>query len=68
MDLFFYGNFSRTCYLKRLDKEVRDYWNQSKNLLEILPYLSTMGIKMERWQADANVVRLVAGAVENDSI
>lgn len=51
-----------------LRNEVRDYWNQRKTLIEILRYLSTMGIKIDHWQADANAARLLAGAVENDSI
>ena len=51
-----------------LRNEVRDYWNQRKTLIEILSYLSTMGIKMEHWQGDAAASRLLAGALENDSI
>ncbi len=51
-----------------LRNEVPGYWNQRKNLIEILRYLSTMGIKIAHWQADADAARLVAGAVENDSI
>jgi len=51
-----------------LRNEVQNYWNQRKTLIEILRYLSTMAIKMEHWQVDAKVARLLAGAVENDSI
>jgi putative DNA methylase len=48
--------------------EVRDYWTQRKNLIAILRYLATMGIKTPHWGHDAEAARLLAGAVENDSI
>jgi len=51
-----------------LRAEVRDYWNQRKNAIEILCYLATMGFKMEHWSVDAAAAKLLAGALENDSI
>jgi putative DNA methylase len=51
-----------------LRSEVRDYWTQRKNLIAILRYLATMGIKTPHWGPDAEAARLLAGAVENDSI
>jgi putative DNA methylase len=51
-----------------LRTEVRDYWTQRKNLIAILRYLATMGIKTPHWGNDAEAARLLAGAVENDSI
>ena len=51
-----------------LRNEVRDYWNQRKSSLEILRYFAAMGFKIPHWEMDADAARLVAGAVENDSI
>ena len=51
-----------------LRTEVQDYWPQRKHLLEILRYLSTMGLKLPHWQVDAKAAQLLAGAVENDSV
>jgi len=51
-----------------LRTEVQDYWPQRKHLLEILRYLSTMGLKLSHWQVDAKAAQLLAGAVENDSV
>jgi hypothetical protein len=51
-----------------LRTEVQDYWPQRKNLLEILRYLSTMGLKLPHWQVDAKAAQLLAGAVENESV
>ncbi|WP_416666333.1 anti-phage-associated DUF1156 domain-containing protein [Egbenema bharatensis] len=51
-----------------LRAEVRDYWNQRKNLIEILRYLSTMGFKMGQWAIDAKAAELLAGALENDNV
>jgi hypothetical protein len=51
-----------------LRTEVQDYWPQRKHLLEILRYLSTMGLKLPHWQVDAKAALLLAGAVENDSV
>jgi hypothetical protein len=51
-----------------LHTEVKDYWSQRKHLLEILRYLSTMGLKLPHWQVDAKAAQLLAGAVENDSV
>jgi putative DNA methylase len=51
-----------------LRNEVRDYWNQRKNLIAILRYLATMGIKTLHRGNDAEAARLLAGAVENDSV
>jgi len=47
---------------------VQDYWPQRKHLLEILRYLSTMGLKLLHWQVDAKAAQLLAGAVENDNV
>jgi hypothetical protein len=47
---------------------VQDYWPQRKHLLEILRYLSTMGLKLPHWQVDAKAAQLLAGAVENESV
>jgi hypothetical protein len=44
------------------------YWQHRKNLITILRYLTAMGLMMPHWQADANSARLLAGALENDSI
>jgi putative DNA methylase len=44
------------------------YWQQRKNLITILRYLSAMGLMMPHWQDDANSARLLAGALENDSV
>lgn len=51
-----------------LRAELRDYWNQRKNLIEILRYFSTMGFKMNHWAADAKAAEILAGALENDSV
>jgi putative DNA methylase len=51
-----------------LRTEVQDYWPQRKHLLEILRYLSTMGLKLPHWQVDTKAAQLLAGAVENDSV
>ena len=51
-----------------LRAEVRDYWNQRKNTIEILRYLSTMGFKIAHWTTDAKAAELLAGALENDSV
>ena len=51
-----------------LRAELRDYWNQRKNLIEILRYLSTMGFKMGHWVTDARAAEILAGALENDSV
>lgn len=51
-----------------LRNEVKDYWNQRITLIEILKYLSTMGIKIDHWQKDAEAASLLAGAVLNDHI
>ena len=51
-----------------LRTEVQDYWQQRKHLLEILRYLSTMGLKLPHWREDARAAQLLAGAVENDSV
>ena len=51
-----------------LRDEVRDYWNQRKNAIAIFHYLSTMGFKMGHWSVDAEAAKLLAGALENDSV
>lgn len=42
------------------------YWNQRKTLIEILKYLSRMGIRVSHWKEDAEAAQLLAGALEND--
>jgi hypothetical protein len=51
-----------------LRTEVQDYWQQRKQLLEILRYLSTMDLKLPHWQEDTRAAKLLAGAVENDCV
>jgi adenine-specific DNA methylase len=51
-----------------LRTEIPDYWHYRKTIIEILKYLATMGIKLKDWQKDAEAARLVAGAVENDTV
>jgi len=51
-----------------LRTEIKDYWNQRKNIIQILQFLSAMGLRLTHWQTDADAARLLAGAVENDSI
>ncbi len=51
-----------------LRNEVRDYWNQRTNLIEILRYLSTMGFKIGHWKRDDEAAALLAGAVQNDHV
>ena len=51
-----------------LKTEIPDYWHYRKTIIEILKYLATMGIKLKDWQKDAEAARLVAGAVENDTV
>jgi adenine-specific DNA methylase len=51
-----------------LRTEIKDYWNQRKNIIEILHFLSAMGLRLTHWQTDADAARLLAGTVENDSI
>jgi len=51
-----------------LRNEVKDYWNQRTTLIEIFKYLSTMGLKIDHWQKDAEAANLLAGAVMNDHV
>ncbi len=51
-----------------LRNEVLDYWNQRKTLVEILKYMAMVGKIIPHWEKDADAARLLAGAVENDSI
>lgn len=51
-----------------LRTEVNDYWNQRKNAIEILHYLATMSFKLPSWTKDAEAAKLLAGALENDSV
>jgi adenine-specific DNA methylase len=51
-----------------LRTEIKDYWNQRKNIIQILQFLSAMGLRLTHWQTDADAARLLAGALENDSI
>lgn len=51
-----------------LRDEIKDYWNQRKNIVAILQFLSAMGQRTPHWRPDAEAARLLAGAVENDNI
>ncbi|MEG4445810.1 DUF1156 domain-containing protein [Microcoleus sp. AT9_B5] len=51
-----------------LRTEIKNYWHQRKNIIEILQFLSAMELKLTHWQSDADAAKLLAGAVENDSI
>lgn len=51
-----------------LRNEVLDYWNQRKTLIEILKYVVIVGNTIPHWAKDADASRLLAGAVENDSV
>ncbi|MDH6088207.1 anti-phage-associated DUF1156 domain-containing protein [Umezakia ovalisporum] len=51
-----------------LRDEIKDYWNQRKNIVAILQFLSAMGQRTPHWRLDAEAARLLAGAVKNDSI
>jgi putative DNA methylase len=45
------------------------YWSQRRSLVEILRYMASRGEYLDAWSAgDAEAARLVAGAVENDSV
>jgi hypothetical protein len=44
-----------------LRTEVKEYWQQRKKLLELLRYLSTMGVKLPRWQVDAKAASFWPG-------
>jgi len=57
-----------TSYSDDVVTSVQDYWLQRKHLLEILRYLSTVGLKLPHWQVDAKAALFLAGAVENDSV
>jgi putative DNA methylase len=49
-----------------LRNEFKEYWNQRKNLVEVLNYLAGMENKSDSWNKCGKAARLVAGAVEND--
>lgn len=51
-----------------LRTEIKDYWTQRKNIIEILKFLSAMGQRTSHWKTDADAAKLLEGAVENDSI
>ena len=51
-----------------LKTEIKDYWTQRKNIIEILKFLSAMGQRTSHWKTDADAAKLLEGAVENDSI
>ncbi len=47
--------------------ELKDtYWSLRKSLIEVLRYLSRMGIRVSAWQKDGASAMLLAGALEND--
>jgi adenine-specific DNA methylase len=47
----------------------QQYWTQRRTLVEILRYMASRGQHLRAWRAaDAAAARLVAGAVENDSV
>ena len=51
-----------------LRNEFKEYWNQRKNLVEVLGYLAGMENKSDSWSKCGKAAQLVAGAVENDHI
>jgi hypothetical protein len=52
-----------------LKTEVPQYWTNRRVLIEILRYLANRGQHLLAWRAaDAEAARLVAGALENDSV
>lgn len=50
-----------------LRNEVSSYWTERKKLVETLRYFATMYPASSHWEEDADVARLVAGAVTNDT-
>jgi adenine-specific DNA methylase len=50
-----------------LRNEVSAYWTERKKLIEILRYFAAMHPASPHWEEDADVARLVAGAVTNDT-
>jgi hypothetical protein len=51
-----------------LRTEVKDYWNQRRNLIELFRYLGTFHRLMTHWRADSEAAQVLAGAVENDHV
>lgn len=51
-----------------LHTELKDYWDNRKLIMGILSYLSTMGIKLEHWQKEADAARMLLGTLENESV
>ena len=49
-----------------LRNELKDYWSQRKNLIEVLKYFAGKENTCDSWSDCGKVARLVAGAVEND--
>ena len=45
-----------------------EYWDQRKNLVEMLKYLASMEIKSGHRKEDARAARPVSGAVENGHV
>ncbi len=54
--------------LNWLKTELPNYWQQRRNLLEVLRYLATMEHKLQHWKLESAAARLLTGAVENDSV
>jgi len=48
------------------DEITGDYWQQRSTIIAILRYLSNL--PMDHWKDDSEAARLLAGAVENDSV
>jgi putative DNA methylase len=52
--------------LTYLKNEIRDYWAQRENLVEMLGFIGKLPI--QHWTKDAEAARLLAGTVENDHV
>jgi putative DNA methylase len=51
-----------------LKGEVSNYWARRKTMIEVLRYLASLELKVERWKGDGHAAALVAGALENESV
>lgn len=51
-----------------LKNEVEGYWEQRKMIMSILEYLGVIANKIPNWEKEADVTRLLWGAVKNDHV
>ena len=51
-------------------KELQNYWEQRKNIIEILTYISSFGSSdtMPQWHEDVKAAQLLTGAIEQDHV